>query len=39
LALVIYAFTDALGLGFGDTFLFGDEIKYVIGTWSSDKEK
>jgi hypothetical protein len=30
LALVVYAFTDASGLGFGDTFLFDDDIEYTI---------
>jgi hypothetical protein len=38
LALVIYAFTDASSLGFGDTFLFDDDIEYTIGTWGADEE-
>ena len=38
LALVIYAFTDASGLGFGDTFLFDSDIEYTIGTWGVDEE-
>jgi hypothetical protein len=38
LALVVYAFTDASGLGFGDTFLFDDDIEYTIGTWGVDEE-
>jgi hypothetical protein len=38
LALVIYAFTDASGLGFGDTFLFDEDIEYTIGTWGIDEE-
>jgi hypothetical protein len=37
--LVIYVFTDASGLGFGDTFVFGDTIEYVIETWGLDEEK
>jgi hypothetical protein len=36
--LVIYAFTDASGVGFGDTFLFDKVIEYTIGTWGKDKE-
>jgi hypothetical protein len=39
LVMVVYGFTDASGLGFGDTFLFDDKIEYVIGTWGSDEEK
>jgi hypothetical protein len=38
LAMVVYAFTDASGLGFGDTFLFDDDIEYTIGTWGVDEE-
>jgi hypothetical protein len=38
LAFVIYAFTDASGLGFRDTFLFDQGIEYTIGTWGSDEE-
>jgi hypothetical protein len=38
LMLVIYAFTDASGLGFGDTFLFDDDIEYTIGTWGEEEE-
>jgi hypothetical protein len=30
---VIYAFTDASGLGFGDTFLIKGNIEYTIGVW------
>jgi hypothetical protein len=30
---VIYAFTDASGLGFGDTFLINGNIEYTIGVW------
>jgi hypothetical protein len=36
--MVIYAFTDASGLGFGDTFLFDDDIEYTIGTWGEEEE-
>jgi hypothetical protein len=38
LALVVYRFTDASGLGFGDTFIFEDNIEYTIGTWGGDEE-
>jgi hypothetical protein len=36
--LVIYAFTDASGLGFGDTFLMRGNIEYTIGVWGSAVE-
>jgi hypothetical protein len=35
---VIYAFTDASGLGFGDTFLIEGDIEYTIGIWGPDEE-
>jgi hypothetical protein len=35
---VIYAFTDASGLGFGDTFLIKGDIEYTIGIWGSKEE-
>jgi hypothetical protein len=35
---VIYAFTDASGLGFGDTFLIKGDIEYTIGVWGSKEE-
>jgi hypothetical protein len=35
---VIYAFTDASGLGFGDTFLIKGNIEYTIGIWGADEE-
>jgi hypothetical protein len=35
---VIYAFTDASGLGFGDTFLIKGGIKYTIGVWGKKEE-
>jgi hypothetical protein len=38
LMLVVYAFTDASGLGFGDTFLFNEEIEYTIRTWGEKEE-
>jgi hypothetical protein len=38
LALVIYTFTEASDLGFGDTFLFDKEIEYTIDTWGIDEE-
>jgi hypothetical protein len=36
--LVIYAFTYASGLGFGDTFLFDKDIEYTIGTWGGEEK-
>jgi hypothetical protein len=38
LMMVVYAFTDASGLGLGDTFLFDDDIEYTIGTWGEEEE-
>jgi hypothetical protein len=38
LLMVVYAFTDASGLGFGDTFLFDNDIEYTIGTWGGEEE-
>jgi hypothetical protein len=35
---VIFAFTDASGLGFGDTFLMNGCIEYTIGVWGSKEE-
>jgi hypothetical protein len=35
---VIYAFTDASGLGFGDTFLMNGDIEYTIGVWGEKEE-
>jgi hypothetical protein len=35
---VVYTFTDASGLGFGDTFLIEGDIGYTIGIWGPDEE-
>jgi hypothetical protein len=38
LMMVVYTFTDALGLGFGKTFLLDDDIEYTIRTWGEVEE-
>jgi hypothetical protein len=35
---IIYAFTGASGLGFGDTFLIKGDIECTIGIWGPDEE-
>jgi hypothetical protein len=38
LVAVYYGFGDALGLGFGDSFLKANGIDYCVGVWGSDEE-